>query len=102
MKLLAQNCRVFRASPTTRRLRRIIKGKNPAVVFLSESLCLVSLASKFFVWQGLPNVDPQGKKGGLILVWSDLLMLHIVDMNPPPPPPSPIGSMLTTIMIMVC
>lgn len=85
MKFLSWNCRGFRASPTIRRLRRIIKQKNPTVVFLAESLCPVHVTKIFFSSAGLSNVtrvDSQGRSGGLVLAWSDLFACTILDLCP--------------------
>lgn len=57
------------------RLRRIVKNKKSEVVFLTETLCPVSLSDMFCTSVGLCNVagvDPQGKK--VDMFWPRLRM----------------------------
>lgn len=85
MKLLAWNCRRFRATSTIRRLSRIVKGKHPVVVFLAKTICSVHCTTRFFNPVGLANVfgiDPQGRSGGLVLAWADFVRLNILDISP--------------------
>lgn len=72
MKLLAWNCQGFRATTTTRRLRRIIKEKQPEVVFLSETLCPVQLSSRFFNSVGLRSIAGIPKAERVVLFWLGL------------------------------
>lgn len=66
-------------------MRKLIAEQQPDLVFLSETLCKVSQARfifRFSKYTKFFGVDVDGRKGGLFLMWSDVISFQIYDSSP--------------------
>lgn len=69
-------------------------------IFLAETLCPISIASKMlgsFDYDNSVGIDAKGRKGGLVLVWTNVLMLNILDVSPSLTVPT-----FLLLLMMVC
>jgi hypothetical protein len=80
MIALCWNCRGLRNPRTVRHLRRMVKSKKPAVVFLMETMVVQKKVDVLRVKLDFQNafcVDSVGRSGGLLLLWASDLNLEI-------------------------
>lgn len=85
MTFLCWNCRGLRAAPTKGRLRKLITSHRPLLMFLSETLCPAAHASLLVSNLGFSSsfvVEPEGRKGGLLLSCYKPLSVHVLDACP--------------------
>lgn len=70
---------------TKRRLKKLIITHKPLLLFLSETLCPGNYISLFLSSVGFSSsfaVEPEGRKGGLVLAWNSALSADIVEACP--------------------
>lgn len=84
MSCLVWNARGLGSPRAFHELRRLLSGNSPMVVFICETHIK---ASRCFNWKfrlgydGLFNVDPIGRKGGLMLLWKEPCQANILSYS---------------------
>lgn len=84
MSLITWNCRGLQKGPTRRRVHHFIQQFKPSMMYFYETLTLTHTACKYFSSLGfskLVGVDAKGKSGGTILVWSEDINIHVLDLS---------------------
>jgi hypothetical protein len=74
MKLISWNCRGLGNPEAVRDLQQMVKEKKPTLLFLMETKSRQNYMEVIRVklgFDGLFNVDPVGRSGGLALLWRD-------------------------------
>ena len=84
MSCLAWNCRGFGNLHTGRELVEIIRAKDPAVVFLAETLtddARLEVIQRSIGFDHRWVVPRVGRGGGLVLYWKDSINLTVEDLD---------------------
>ena len=84
MRILGWNCWGICNAPTVRALKALIRGRNPSIVFLSETKASDSRmndVARMIGFQNFVVIGPRGRAGGICLLWSDDLDVDILEFN---------------------
>ncbi|XVE83785.1 hypothetical protein DITRI_Ditri16bG0114600 [Diplodiscus trichospermus] len=84
MRCLAWNCHGLGNPRTIYALQKILKKKDPDVLFLSETIqksCKLDKIRVQYNLHGLFCVDPMGQSGGLAMLWKEQVDLRITSFS---------------------